>query len=70
MKRTCLLLLAVILVFSAVSFVASAETQYTTTLTVEVFDRGNMPAEYGTVDNNRWTRWIQENFGDPNGIKV
>jgi putative aldouronate transport system substrate-binding protein len=70
MKRMYLLLLTLILVFCTVGFAASAETQYTTTLTVEIFDRGNMPAEYGTVDNNRWTRWIQENFGDPNGIKV
>lgn len=37
-------------------------------LTVEVFDRatpGQTP-----VDNNYWTKWIQEKFGDPNNIKL
>ena len=38
------------------------------TLKVSVFDRGtpgNSPA-----DNNYWTKWIQENFGDPRHINV
>lgn len=70
MKKAFLFLVSLVLLLGMVSFTASAEVEYKTTLTVEVFDRGNMPAEYGTVDNNRWTRWIQENFGDPNGIKV
>ncbi len=30
-------------------------------ITVGIYDRGNIPAEEGTVDNNRWTRWINEN---------
>lgn len=29
--------------------------------TASVYDRGNYPAEEGTVDNNRWTKWINEN---------
>lgn len=38
------------------------------TLTVEVFDRGNVG---GTPpDNNYWTKWIQKQFGDPNNIKL
>jgi putative aldouronate transport system substrate-binding protein len=37
-------------------------------LRVEVFDRGT-PGQT-PVDNNYWTKWIQENFGDPNNIKV
>ena len=38
------------------------------TLTVEVFDRGNVG---GTpADNNYWTKWIQKQFGDPNNIKL
>lgn len=26
-----------------------------------VYDRGLIPASEGTYDNNRWTKWIQEN---------
>ena len=37
-------------------------------LRVEVFDRGT-PGQT-PVDNNYWTKWIQENFGDPNNIKL
>ena len=38
------------------------------TLTVEVFNRGNVG---GTPpDNNYWTKWIQSQFGDPNNIKL
>lgn len=40
----------------------------TVELRVEVFDRGT-PGQT-PVDNNFWTKWIQENFGDPNNIKV
>ncbi|MFC0211538.1 extracellular solute-binding protein [Paenibacillus chartarius] len=40
------------------------------TLKAEVFDRGNAPAGAGPVDNNFWTQWIQEHFGDPNYIKL
>ncbi|RAP73884.1 ABC transporter substrate-binding protein [Paenibacillus montanisoli] len=29
--------------------------------TSSVYDRGNYPPEEGTVDNNRWTKWINEN---------
>ncbi|WP_020621187.1 extracellular solute-binding protein [Paenibacillus daejeonensis] len=29
-------------------------------ITVGIYDRGNIPAEEGTVENNRWTRWINE----------
>lgn len=37
-------------------------------LRVEVFDRGT-PGQT-PVDNNYWTKWIQEKFGDPNNIKL
>ncbi|WP_409341502.1 ABC transporter substrate-binding protein [Paenibacillus sp. MBLB4367] len=30
-------------------------------LTVSVYDRGNIPAAEGTAENNRWTKWINEN---------
>lgn len=38
------------------------------TLRVPVYDRGveGVP----TVNDNYWTGWVQENFGDPNNIKV
>ncbi|OMF32263.1 ABC transporter substrate-binding protein [Paenibacillus sp. FSL H8-0548] len=40
------------------------------TLKVEMFDRGNAPAGAGPVTDNYWTKWIQENFGDPNNIEM
>jgi putative aldouronate transport system substrate-binding protein len=30
-------------------------------ITVSVLDRGWCPSEEGTMDNNRWTRWVNEN---------
>jgi putative aldouronate transport system substrate-binding protein len=39
------------------------------TLKVEVFDRGNSPSGV-TVTDNFWTKWVQQNFGDKNNIKV
>lgn len=32
------------------------------TLTVTIYDRGRIPAEEGTYEDNRWTKWINENF--------
>lgn len=29
-------------------------------ITVSMYDRGNIPPEIGTVDNNLWTKWINE----------
>jgi putative aldouronate transport system substrate-binding protein len=42
----------------------------TVTLQVSVFERGNTTNTYGTVSDNYWTRWVQKEFGDPNGINV
>lgn len=28
--------------------------------TATLYDRGNVPPEAGTIDNNRWTKWINE----------
>ncbi len=39
------------------------------TLKVEVFDRGNAPAGQ-TITDNYLTKYVQENFGDPNNIDV
>ncbi|OZB94153.1 extracellular solute-binding protein [Paenibacillus sp. XY044] len=32
-------------------------------ITVSMYDRGNIPQEIGTVDNNLWTKWVNENSG-------
>ncbi|MBP3361264.1 MAG: extracellular solute-binding protein [Clostridia bacterium] len=41
-----------------------------TTLRVEIFDRGDVPAGAGTITDNALIRWIQEEFGDPNNIQM
>ncbi|NOU76911.1 extracellular solute-binding protein [Paenibacillus sp. LMG 31458] len=30
-------------------------------ISVSVYDRGNVPAAEGTIDNNRWSKWINAN---------
>ncbi|UUZ93409.1 extracellular solute-binding protein [Paenibacillus sp. P25] len=30
-------------------------------INVSVYDRGNIAASEGTIENNRWTKWINEN---------
>lgn len=30
-------------------------------ITSSIYDRGSVPPEEGTVDNSRWTRWLNEN---------
>lgn len=35
--------------------------------TASVYDRGSVPPEEGTVENNRWTKWINEN--GPSDVK-
>ena len=32
-------------------------------VSVEVFDRGNCPSSEGTMENNRWTKWVNEQSG-------
>ncbi|CAI6083184.1 extracellular solute-binding protein [Cohnella sp. JJ-181] len=39
------------------------------TLKVELFDRGNSPSPY-TITNSYLTKYIQDNFGTPNNIKM
>lgn len=46
-----------------------AGTSNQVTLSVEVFDRGNSPSG-STITDNYLTRWVQDNFGTPNNIKV
>lgn len=44
---------------------ASASAQATTgpkkEISVSIFDRGTVPAEEGTYESNRWTKWVNEN---------
>jgi len=40
------------------------------TLKVELFDRNNTPAGQPPITDNFMTKYIQENFGDPNNIDV
>lgn len=30
-------------------------------ISATIYDRGNIPASEGTIENNRWTKWINEN---------
>jgi putative aldouronate transport system substrate-binding protein len=39
-------------------------------LRVSIYDRGNTTSEYGSVTDNYWTHWMQETFGDKNGIDL
>ena len=32
-------------------------------ISVSMYDRGNVPPEAGTIDDNLWTRWMSENSG-------
>ncbi|MCU6712028.1 extracellular solute-binding protein [Paenibacillus sp. J5C_2022] len=32
-------------------------------ISVSIYDRGNVPVEEGTIENNRWTKWLVENSG-------
>lgn len=72
MKKILSLVLALAMVLSFM-LTANAEGEVyrfeePVTLRVSVFDRGNAG---GTApDNNYWTAWIQENFGDPRNITI
>lgn len=48
---------------------AASAPKQAVTLKVEVFDRGNSPAGM-TVTDNLMTKWVQQNFGDKNNIKL
>lgn len=49
---------------------AAESTGEATTLTVMVYERGNTTETYGSATDNYWTRWIQQEFGDPNNITL
>ncbi|MBE5795108.1 MAG: hypothetical protein E7323_10575 [Clostridiales bacterium] len=67
MKKMLSLVMALALILSCLCLPASAEVAYTQTLRVEVFDRSIA----GLNIEDCWQlHYVQENFGDPNGIKV
>ena len=48
---------------------SSKSTGELTEISVMLFDRGNIPAGQGTVDNNQWTQYINKEM-EKQGIKV
>lgn len=48
---------------------STGEKKSPVTLKVEIFDRGSAPAGQSAT-NNYWTKWMQDNFGTPNNIKI
>ncbi len=66
MKKLVSLLLALSMILGFMVF-ATAEDGWIT-IQIPVYDRNN--AGLPPVDNNYWTNYIQENFGDPNKIHV
>lgn len=75
MKRIVSLILALAMVLSLASFAAAEEAtgiaswkafDETVTLQIPVYDRGYKVS----VQENYWTKWIQENFGDKYNIKM
>lgn len=67
MKKMFSLVLALAVILSCLCLPASAEVTYNQTLRVEVFDRSIA----GLNIEDCWQlRYAQENFGDPNGIKL
>ena len=72
MKKLLALVLVLTMCLSLLPLTSLAEDVFRydepITLKISVFDRG---VTGGTaVDNNAWTKWIQENFGDPRNIKI
>ncbi len=73
MKRFLTLFLALALILCAIPAMADAPADVfrfpeQVTLKVSIFDRG--ATGQTAVDNNFWTQWIQQEFGDPRNIKM
>ncbi len=64
MKKALSLLIALALVLGMASFAVAADN---VTIKIPVYDRG---FEGWNVTDNYYTRWIQDEFGTPNGITV
>ncbi|MBD2848503.1 extracellular solute-binding protein [Paenibacillus sp. IB182496] len=39
----------------------SANGEARAAISVSIYDRGSIPGEQGTAEDNRWTRWLEEN---------
>lgn len=75
MKKTFAMLLSLVFVMAALSGCTGqgdtpAANNDRETLTIEIFERGDVPAGAGSISDNAMTQWAQENFGDPNNIEL
>ena len=70
MKKLLSLVLALCLLLTLVPAVVAESGAFAenVTITIPVYDRGQ--AGVPNVEDNYWTRWIQENFGDKYNITV
>lgn len=48
----------------------AASAEENVLLTIMIYERGNTTNTYGSATDNYWTRWMQTNFGDSNGITL
>lgn len=64
-RKVAAFLLAAVLALLAAGCQSNQEAGVTggNTVTISVFDRGTVPASEGTYEDNRWTRWINEETG-------
>ena len=74
MKKILALVLAALMLLSLASFAAAEETTgwepfaENVSIKIPVYDRGQ--AGVPNVEDNYWTKWIQENFGDKYNVTV
>ena len=63
MKKQVQIIVTLALVLSMLLSAAplSAVAEERPKITVTIYDRGKVPASEGTIEENRWTRWINEN---------
>lgn len=67
MKKLLALALTLAMVMSLAGFTVAASAENTVTIKIPVYDRG---FEGWNVTDNYYTQWVQQAFGDPNGINV
>lgn len=68
MKKLCSMLIVSMMIVSVLSVSASGADKMVE-ISVMLFDRGNTPAGEGSIDNNRWTQYINQEMAKQ-GIKV
>lgn len=54
---------------STTTVAQESKAQELVEISVEIFDKGIVPATEGTVDNNRWTKWVNEQVAKI-GLKI